>query len=107
MGRATGLEIARLTTVFLAKNKHHKQCRSYACGHFLFSTDIEKLNCRLSAENFNYSELYMLGNSSRHFTVDNWGYSPQNHQSFQPVQSLFPTARLRRGPGPVTTFGRV
>ena len=46
----------------------------------------------------------MMKNSDRQFTVDNWGYPPQNRQSFQHVQSLFPTARLRRGPGPITTF---
>lgn len=47
----------------------------------------------------------MLENSRRQFTVENWGYPPHNRQSFQQVQSLFPTARLRRGPGPATTFG--
>jgi CubicO group peptidase (beta-lactamase class C family) len=47
----------------------------------------------------------MSEHSGRQFTVDNWGYPPQNRQSFQHVQSLFPTARLRRGPGPITTFG--
>ena len=46
-----------------------------------------------------------MKNSDRQFTVDNWGYPPQNRQSFQHVQSLFPTARLRRGTGPITTFG--
>lgn len=33
----------------------------------------------------------------RDFTAENWGYAPYNRQSFQQVQSLFPTARLRRG----------
>ncbi len=33
----------------------------------------------------------------RNFTTENWGYAPYNRQSFQQVQSLFPTARLRRG----------
>ncbi len=33
----------------------------------------------------------------RDFTTQNWGYAPYNRQSFQQVQSLFPTARLRRG----------
>ncbi|MDG1204269.1 MAG: serine hydrolase [Pseudomonadales bacterium] len=47
----------------------------------------------------------MSEHSGRQFTVDNWGYPPHNRQSFQHVQSLFPTARLRRGPGPITTFG--
>jgi len=42
--------------------------------------------------------------SERAFTVDNWGYPPQNRQSFQHVQSLFPTTRLCRGPGPITEF---
>ena len=46
----------------------------------------------------------MMENNCREFTVDNWGYPPQNRQSFQHVQSLFPTARLRRGPGPITRF---
>ena len=46
----------------------------------------------------------MTEHMSRQFTVDNWGYPPQNRQSFQHVQSLFATARLRRGPGPSTTF---
>ncbi len=48
----------------------------------------------------------MTVSSDRRFTVNNWGYPPQNRQSFQQVQSLFPTARLRRGPGPITTFAR-
>jgi CubicO group peptidase (beta-lactamase class C family) len=48
----------------------------------------------------------MTENSRRQYTADNWGYPPQNRQSFQKVQSLFPTARLRRGPGPATAFGR-
>lgn len=47
----------------------------------------------------------MTKNNGREFTVDNWGYPPQNRQSFQQVQSLFPTVRLRRGPGPITKFG--
>ena len=46
----------------------------------------------------------MTAYTGRRFTVDNWGYPPQNRESFQQVQSLFPTARLRRGPGPITTF---
>ena len=46
----------------------------------------------------------MTEHTGLQFTVDNWGYPPQNRESFQQVQSLFPTARLRRGPGPITTF---
>ncbi|MFT7042886.1 MAG: CubicO group peptidase (beta-lactamase class C family) [Candidatus Azotimanducaceae bacterium] len=48
----------------------------------------------------------MLENSSHQFTADDWGYPPQNRHSFQQVQSLFATARLRRGQGPVTEFSR-
>ncbi len=33
----------------------------------------------------------------RDFTTENWSDAPHNQQSFQQVQSLFPTARLRRG----------
>jgi CubicO group peptidase (beta-lactamase class C family) len=47
----------------------------------------------------------MTKDTGRQFTVDNWGYPPQNRQSFQQVQSLFPTARLRRGTGPSSKFG--
>lgn len=32
----------------------------------------------------------------RGFSTDNWGYAPYNRQSFQQVQTLFPTARLQR-----------
>jgi len=46
----------------------------------------------------------MTEHTGRRFTVDNWGYPPQSRKSFQQVQSLFPTARLCRGPGPITTF---
>mgnify|MGYP001157314952 FL=1 len=46
----------------------------------------------------------MTENGSRKFTIDNWGYPPHNRQSFQQVQSLFPTARLCRGSGPKTKF---
>ena len=46
----------------------------------------------------------MTEHTGLQFTVDNWGYPPQNRESFQQVQSLFPTARLRRGPGPITTL---
>lgn len=35
-------------------------------------------------------------------TPHNWGEPPLNRWSFQHMQSLFPTARLRRGPGPIT-----
>ena len=38
-------------------------------------------------------------------TADNWGFPPYNRQSFQRVQSLFPTARIARGAGPVHEFG--
>ena len=34
---------------------------------------------------------------SEQFTKHNWGYPPFNRRSFQHVQSLFPTVRLRRG----------
>lgn len=37
---------------------------------------------------------------SRSFDVDNWGYPPHNRTSFQHVQSLFPTVRIRRGTVP-------
>lgn len=37
-------------------------------------------------------------------TVDNWGFPPNNRWSFQHVQSLFPTVRIRRGAGPVCAF---
>ena len=33
---------------------------------------------------------------------DNWGYPPFNRESFQNVQGLFPTARLKRGSGPAS-----
>ncbi len=39
-------------------------------------------------------------------TTDNWGYPPHNRWGFQNVQALFPTVRIRRGDGPVTTFGK-
>ena len=37
---------------------------------------------------------------SEEFNRENWGYPPFNRKSFQHVQSLFPTARLRRGAAP-------
>ncbi|MBW2725145.1 MAG: serine hydrolase [Deltaproteobacteria bacterium] len=37
-------------------------------------------------------------------TADNWGFPPFNRSSFQRVQSLFPTARIRRGSGSATAF---
>ena len=37
-------------------------------------------------------------------TVDNWGFPPHNREGFQRVQSLFPTARIARGMGPVHQF---
>lgn len=37
-------------------------------------------------------------------TAHNWGQPPSNRWSFQHMQSLFPTARLRRGVGPITEF---
>ena len=37
-------------------------------------------------------------------TVDNWGFPPHNREGFQRVQSLFPTARIVRGVGPVHQF---
>ncbi len=41
---------------------------------------------------------------SEPITVDNWGFPPNNRWSFQHVQSLFPTVRIRRGAGPVCAF---
>ena len=38
----------------------------------------------------------------RDYTTANWGVAPHNRQSFQQMQSLFPTARLRRGEGGAT-----
>jgi len=35
--------------------------------------------------------------TARLFTPDNWGYPPYNRTSFQHVQQLFPTTRLKRG----------
>ena len=40
----------------------------------------------------------------RSFDNSNWGYPPGNRASFQQVQALFPTVRLRRGPGPIVPF---
>ena len=42
----------------------------------------------------------------RPFDPNNWGFPPHNRASFQNVQALFPTARLRRGGGPVIPFAR-
>lgn len=42
----------------------------------------------------------------RRFEPNNWGFPPHNRASFQNVQALFPTARLRRGGGPVIPFAR-
>ena len=39
------------------------------------------------------------------FTTDNWSKAPYNRRSFQQIQSLFPTARITRGTGPVYEFG--
>ncbi len=39
------------------------------------------------------------------FTTDNWSKTPYNRRSFQQIQSLFPTARITRGTGPVYEFG--
>jgi len=36
------------------------------------------------------------------YTAENWGYPPYNRRSFQHVQSLFPTTRIRRGDGPAS-----
>ena len=36
------------------------------------------------------------------FNQQNWGYPPFNRKSFQHVQSLFPTVRLRRGVGAIS-----
>ena len=36
------------------------------------------------------------------YTTENWGYPPYNRRSFQHVQSLFRTTRLRRGAGPIS-----
>ena len=35
-------------------------------------------------------------------TAENWGLPPHNRKSFQQVQSLFPTRRLKRGRGPIS-----
>jgi len=37
-------------------------------------------------------------------TTENWGVPPLNRWSFQNMQLLFPTARLRRGSGPIVGF---
>jgi len=39
------------------------------------------------------------------YTAENWGYPPYNRRSFQHVQSLFPTTRIRRGGGPISELG--
>lgn len=46
----------------------------------------------------------LTGSGARPFNVDNWGYPPHNRSSFQHLQQLFPTARLRRGSLPATPF---
>ena len=38
-------------------------------------------------------------------TVENWLQAPNNRNSFQIVQTLFPTIRIRRGQGSVSNFG--
>ena len=43
---------------------------------------------------------------SAEFNQENWGYPPFNRKSFQQVQSLFPTVRLRRGVGPISLQSR-
>lgn len=43
----------------------------------------------------------LTGSGSRDFDAENWGYPPHNRASFQQVQQLFPTARIRRGAAPV------
>ena len=35
-------------------------------------------------------------------SAENWGGAPQNRWSFQHVQSLFPTTRIRRGIGKIS-----
>jgi CubicO group peptidase (beta-lactamase class C family) len=42
----------------------------------------------------------------RPFATHNWGFPPHNRGSFQHVQALFPTARLRRGSVRATPFPR-
>ncbi|MBW2397076.1 MAG: serine hydrolase [Deltaproteobacteria bacterium] len=44
--------------------------------------------------------------TSARVTADNWGFPPFNRASFQQVQALFPTARIRRGNNPATGFGK-
>ena len=44
--------------------------------------------------------------SNQLISVDNWGSPPFNRWSFQHVQALFPTVRIRRGSGPPTGFER-
>ena len=41
----------------------------------------------------------------REVNAGNWGFPPYNRWSFQHVQNLFPTARLRRGDGSISSFG--
>jgi CubicO group peptidase (beta-lactamase class C family) len=43
--------------------------------------------------------------SDQKVTTDNWGVPPLNRWSFQNMQALFPTARLKRGKGPIFEFG--
>ena len=38
------------------------------------------------------------------FSQENWGYPPYNRDSFQQIQSLFPTVRITRGEGPTYRF---
>ncbi|MGI9327335.1 MAG: serine hydrolase domain-containing protein, partial [Pseudomonadales bacterium] len=47
-----------------------------------------------------------MTNTSRNFDTSNWGQAPHNRSSFQYVQSLFPTARLRRGAHSASVFQR-
>jgi len=39
----------------------------------------------------------LTNDAARPFNADNWGYPPHNRTSFQHVQQLFPTTRIRRG----------
>ena len=43
--------------------------------------------------------------SAKPIIVDNWLQPPFNRHSFQRVQALFPTVRIRRGAGPVSDVG--
>ena len=47
--------------------------------------------------NFDQPTAFEITMAAQKLTSDNWGYPPFNRTSFQNVQSLFPTVRIRRG----------